>query len=86
MTFLNHLSLTYQKQFSYGDVEWEKFTTFFHSELLVTPPTIFQSYHLVFLCRSSAMQNPLQLSILNWMLANIVDMNSMHIIHVRDLQ
>lgn len=35
---------------------------------------------------SSAMQNPLQLSILNWMLANIVDMNSMHIIHVLGLQ
>lgn len=85
MTFLNHLSLTYQKQFSYGDVEWEKFTTFFHSELLVTPPTIFQSLTSgVFM--SSAMQNPLQLSILNWMLANIVDMNSMHIIHVLGLQ
>lgn len=40
--------LTYQKQFSYGDVEWEKFTTFFQSEILVTPPTIFQSYHLCF--------------------------------------
>lgn len=35
---------------------------------------------------SSAMQNPLRLSILNWMLANIVDMNSMHIIHVLGLQ
>lgn len=35
---------------------------------------------------SSAMQNPLQFSILNWMLANIVDMNSMHIIHVLGLQ
>lgn len=35
---------------------------------------------------SSAMQKTLQLSILNWKLANIVDMNSMHIIHVRDIQ
>lgn len=35
---------------------------------------------------SSAMQNPLRLSILNWMLANIVDMNSMHIIHLLGLQ